>query len=78
MVQELADRFDHQQVLPPALVLGSPIIKAANGELYDDTLLCVENSCYTKDFDFAVLRRHLCLPTDMVYEKLVCDAMNSN
>ena len=63
MIQELADIFDHQQVPPPALALESLKIKAANGEPYDDTLVCVENSCYMNDFDFAVLWSHLCLLT---------------
>ena len=68
MAQELADRFDHQQVLPPALALESVIIKAANGEPYDDTLVCVETSCHMNDFDFAVLRRRLPLLTDIAQE----------
>ena len=38
LLRELTDRFDQQELLPPVLGLESLLIKAANGETYDDVL----------------------------------------
>ena len=57
LLRELTDRFDQQELLPPVLGLESLLIKAANGEAFDDVLCDVEQSCYAPDLDFTVLRR---------------------
>ena len=46
LIQELQDRFDHQEIIPPVIALESLILKAANNEQYDETLRQVELSCY--------------------------------
>ena len=37
--------FDQIELLPPVLILENLIIKAANGEGYNDVLQSVEESC---------------------------------
>ena len=46
MVQELQDRFDQQEILPPVVALESVAIKAANGEDFTDSLESLEKYCY--------------------------------
>ena len=84
---ERADRFDQQELLPPVLGLESLLIKAANGEIYDDALHNVEQYCYAPDLDFTVLRRQLPLLVDVVKQGCVrnvtsictiCEAMKAN
>lgn len=81
---ERADRFE---LLPPVLGLESLLIKAANGETYDDVLHNVEQSCYAPDLDFTVLRRQLPLLVDVVKQgcvrkvtsiRTICEAMKAN
>lgn len=89
LIQELQDRFDQQEILPPVIALETLLMKAANGEPYDDQLHIVENSCYKNDFNFSVLKRHLSMLVDIVKEacpevkrvttvRTLCDAMNTN
>ena len=52
---ELEDRFDQRELLPLVLALENLIIKAANGESYDNALQSVEDSCYASDLDFSML-----------------------
>ena len=86
-MRELTDRFDQRELLPPVLGLESLLIKAANGETYDDVLRNVEKSCYASDLDFTVLRRQLPLLADVVKQGYVrkvtsihtiCEAMKAN
>ena len=89
MVQELQDRFDQQEILPPVVALESVAITAANGEDFTDSLESLEKSCYKDDFDFSALKSHMTMLPDIVreaYPKVrkvtsictVCEAMNSN
>ena len=87
LLRELEDRFDQKELLPLVLALENLIVKAANGEGYDDALQSVEESCFAGDIHFDSLRRHLSLVCDLVKEAIpgvhkvtsihtVCDAMN--
>ena len=87
LLRELEDRFDQKELLPLVLALESLIIKAANGEGFEDMLKSVENSCYADDLGFRTLSRHLPLVQDLVKEavpsvqkitsiRTVCEAMN--
>ena len=89
LLGELQVRFDQKELLPPVLALESLIVKAANGEDYEHTVKSLEESCYSGDLDFPVLRRHLPLLFDAVRKsnpairrvtsvRTVCDAMNSS
>lgn len=87
LLRELTDRFDQQELLPPVLGLESLLIKAANGETYDDILRNVEQSYYAPDLDFTVLRRQLPLLADVVKQGCVrkvtlihtiCESMKTN
>ena len=89
LLRELTDRFDQKELLPQVLGLESFLIKAANGENYDDVLRTVEDSCYAPDLDFTKLRRHLPLLVDVAKEgnigvhkvtsiRTICEAMNAN
>ena len=67
------------------MALENLIVNAANGEDYECTLKFLDESCYSSDIDFSVMRRHLPL---LFYAKpalkrvtsvrTVCDAMNSS
>ena len=73
-----------KELLPSVLSLESLLIKAANGEKYDDDLDTIEHSCYASDLDFASLRRLLVevVKQGNVHEvtsiRTICDAMNTN
>ena len=58
LLRELDDRFN-QDELAPVLALESLLIKAGNGENYDDELQSVEDSCYANDVNFSALKRQL-------------------
>lgn len=45
LIQELQDRFEQQEILPPVIALETLVTKAANGEPHEDQLHVVENSC---------------------------------
>ena len=88
LLQQLQDRFDQKELLPPVLALENLIIKAANGEAYD-SIRSLEDSCFAGDLDFDILRRHLPLVHDLVREAIpgvqkvtsvrtVCEAMNTS
>jgi hypothetical protein len=87
LLQELQDRFDQKELLPPVLALENLIVKAANGESYDDSIRYLEDSCFAGDLDFDILKRHIPLVHDLVREavpgvqkvtsvRTVCEAMN--
>ena len=79
LIQELQDKFDQQEILPPVITLETLVTKAANGEPYEDQLYVLKNSCYKNDFNFSVLNRHLSMLVDIMKEvQTVCDAMNTN
>ena len=68
LIQELQDRFDRKEILPPVKALETLVTKAANGEPYEDQLYVVENSCYKNDFNFSILNRHLSMLIDIMKE----------
>lgn len=51
----LNDRFEQKELLPQVLRLENTVMKAANGENYDDVLQHLEGSCYAPDLDFSVI-----------------------
>ena len=67
------------------MALENLIVNAANGEDYECTLKFLDESCYSSDIDFSVMRRHLPLLFDakpalkrVTSVRTVCDAMNSS
>jgi len=88
LLRELDDRFN-QDELAPVLALESLLIKAGNGENYDNELQSVEDSCYANDINFSALKRQLPLLVDVVKAlkptirkvtsvRTLCEAMNVN
>ena len=89
LLRELEDRFNQNDNLAPVLALESLILKAANGESYDDVLHILEESCYANDLDFVHLKRQLPLLVDVIKQlkpvilkvttvRTVCEAMSTN
>lgn len=68
LLQELQDRFDQQKLLPPVLSMESILIKAANGENYEDSLKLAQDSVYKNDLNLEVIKRQLPLLADVVKE----------
>ena len=64
--RELQDRFDQNYFLPPALNLEKALVKAANGEAFDNILKLIESSCFKDDLDSVALKHHLPLLLDVV------------
>ena len=77
LLRELKDRFDQKELPPPVLALENLIIKAANGEGYDDALRSVEESCFAEDLNFDSLRRHLPFVCDLVKEAIPSEQVTS-
>ena len=89
LIQELEERFDQQQLLPPVLSLESLLLKATNGETYEGDLQALNTSCYKDDINFDNLQKQLPLCVELVRQALptvkqvtsvrtICEAMNSN
>ena len=87
--QELCDRFDQSELLPPVLAMESLLLKAANSENYDQHLETLKSSCFAADFDFAILKRHLSFLVDVISNmkprvkkvtciSTICDGMNNS
>ena len=85
---ELVDRFENQHI-SSVLALEQLLIKAANGEVYDDELDVIKNSEYKDDLDLLSCTRHLPLLQDVIkqatpcvkrvtFVHTICEAMNSN
>ena len=70
-MQELSERLDQKEFLPQVLSLESLLIKAANGESYDEILHVVEQTRYAPDIDFTKLKRHLPILVDAVKQGFV-------
>ena len=85
LLRELNDRFEQKELLPQVLRLETILIKAANGENYDDVLRCLDDSCYSPDLDFNALKKQLPLLVDVAKKgavrkvtsiRTICEAMN--
>ena len=70
------------------MALESLLLKAANGQCFEEQLQTVRESCYSGDFNFDDLKRHLLLLVDIIKQgtpsvkevtsiRTICDAMNS-
>ena len=85
LLRELNDRFEQKDLLPQVLRLETILMKAENGENYDDVLRCLEDSCYSPDLDFNALKKKLPLLVDVAKKgavrkvtsiRTICEAMN--
>lgn len=87
MIQELTDRFEQKTIMEPVLALESLLLKAANGECFDEELGKVKQSVFQSDLDFDRLSRQLGVLVDVIHQVLpsvrkvtkvrtICDAMN--
>lgn len=88
LLQELEDRFEQRQLLPPVISLENLFLEAANGKPYEKSIQDVQSSCYKDDINFELLQKQLPLLADLVHEGLpsvkevtsvrtICDAMNT-
>ena len=88
LLQELNDRFDQKDLLLPIQYLENLLMKAANGEVYEENLHGLKSSCYSTDIDFDQLQRQLPLLVSLIRQALpnvitvtsirtICEAMNT-
>ena len=68
LLQELSDRFDQKAFVQPVVALELLLIKAANGENFDQVFQTVLASVYQDDLDFDKLKRQLAIPVDVIRE----------
>ena len=59
LLQELNDRFDQDHLLPPIQCLENHLMKAPNGEVYEESLQALKSSVYSSDINFDQLHRQL-------------------
>ncbi len=59
LLQELNDRFDQDNLLPPIQCLENLLLKAANGDRHDENFQGLKTSCYITDIDFDQLQIQL-------------------
>ena len=64
LLRELADRFDQSEFLPHVLSLESLLMKAANGENYDNELESVRDGSFAQDLNLPSLEKQLPLLVD--------------
>ena len=57
LLRELADRFDQSEFLPHVLSLESLLMKAANGENYDNELESVRDGSFAQDLNLPSLEK---------------------
>ena len=72
IMQELTDQFDQSEFLPQVLCVESLLMKAANGENFEDELKGVQNSCFAPDVNLPALEKQLPLLVDAVKQGFVC------
>lgn len=88
LLQELEERFEQRDLLPPVLCIENLLITAANGKISEENLKSIKSSCYKDDINFDQLQRQLPLLVDVVRQALpsvskvtsvrtICDAMNT-
>ncbi len=88
LLQELNDRFDQDNLLPPIQCLENLLLKAANGDRYDENFQGLKTSCYITDIDFDQLQIQLPLLASLIRQALphvskvtsirtICEAMNT-
>ena len=70
LIQELEERFDQQQLLPPVLSLENLLLKVTNGETYEGDLQALNTSCYKDDTNFDNLQKQLLLCVELVRQVL--------
>ena len=63
---ELEDRFEQRELLPPSLSLENILLKAANGEVYEEAFQMAKISCCKDDIKFDHLQKQLPLCTDLI------------
>ena len=87
LLRELTDRFDQRELLQQVVGVEVLLLKAANGENYDDAIITMEQSCYSSDIDLDSLRRQLPLLVDACKQgsvtkvtsiRTICGALNEN
>ena len=88
LLRELEDRFEQQALLPPILSLENILLKAANGEAYEEDFQMAKISCYKDDINFDHLQKQLPLCADLIRQALpsvkqvtsmrtICEVMNT-
>ena len=90
LLRELEDRFEQRQLLPPILFLSleNILLKAANGEPYEEYCQMAKMSGYKDDINFDHLQKQLPLCADLIRQALpgviqvtsmhtICEAMNT-
>ncbi len=70
LLQELTDRFDQDNLLPPIQCLENLLLKAANGDRYDENFQGLKTSCYITDIDFDQLQIQLPLLASLIRQAL--------
>ena len=70
LTRELEDRFQQRDLLPPVISLEKLLLKAANGEAYEQELEIIKTSCYKDDFNFDQLEQQLPLSVNLVQQAL--------
>ena len=84
----MEDRFQQRDLLPPVISLEKLLLKAANGEAYEQELEIIKTSCYKDGFNFDQLEQQLPLSVNLVQQALpdvkkvtsvhnICEAMNT-
>ena len=87
LLRELTNGFDQRELLQVVVGLEVLLLKAANGESYDDAISTMEESCYSSDIDLGSLRWQLPLLVDVCKKgtitrvtsiHTICGALNEN
>ena len=88
LIRELDDRFQVQESLSPVLRLENLLLRAANGESFEDDLESLQSTCYRDDINLEELQKQLPLLVDLIRLALpkvsrvtsirtICEAMNT-
>lgn len=88
LIRELDDRFQVQESLSPVLRLENLLLRAANGESFEDDLESLQSTCYRDDINLEELQKQLPLLVDLICLALpkvsrvtsirtICEAMNT-
>ena len=70
LTRELEDRFQQRDLLPPVISFEKLLLKAANGEAYEQELEIIKTYYYKDDFNFDQLEQQLPLSVNLVQQAL--------
>ncbi len=88
LIQELHDRFEQAHIMKPMIAMEALLVKSANGQCAEEEFQVIQESVFSNDLDFDMLKKHLGVLVDVIHQALpevkvvtsirtICEAMRT-